>query len=185
MGQFDGVIADIFLVAVTFPILLAIAIAILRYRLYDIDIIIRRTIQYGLLTGLLVGMYFLGVVLFQQLFRSFSGQSSSFAVVLTTLAIAALFNPLRQQLQSWIDSRFYREKYDAQHALDVFISTARDEVNIDQLSAELVRVAKEAMKPEYISIWLRPQTNSLGHEYAGLLAPVQAETEISKEMVGE
>jgi hypothetical protein len=167
IGQLDGVIADVLLVAVTLPIPIAMAIAILRYRLYDIDIIIRRTLLYGLLTGLLVGLYFLGVVLFQQLFRSFSGQSSSFAVVLTTLAIAALFNPLRLRLQTLIDSRFYREKYDAQHALDKFIATARDEVDLDQLSAQLVRVANDSMKPEHISVWFRPQSIPFQQEDEG------------------
>ena len=154
--------------------------AIMRYRLYEIDIIIRRTLQYGLLTGLLVGIYFLGVVLFQQIFRSFSGQSSSFAIVLTTLAIAALFNPLRQQLQTWIDSRFYREKYDAQQALDSFISTARDDVDLDQLSVELVRVANNAMKPKHISIWLRPQNNRFQQENSDHPAPVRAESLVDR-----
>jgi hypothetical protein len=173
VGQFDGVIADVLLVAVTLPIPIGMAIAILRYRLYDIDIIIRKTLLYGLLTGLLVGLYFLGVVLFQQLFRSFSGQSSSFAVVLTTLAIAALFNPLRQRLQTLIDSRFYRKKYDAQHALDTFISTARDDVDLDQLSTQLVRVASDAMKPQHISLWLRPQGNPMRHKAEDHLASLQ------------
>jgi hypothetical protein len=157
VGQFEEALADILLVAVTLPSLIAIALAILRYRLYEIDIIIRKTLIYGLLTGVLVFLYFIGVVLLQALFRSLTGQSSSLAIVLTTLAITAMFNPLRQRFQSLIDLRFYRHKYDAQQALDTFVSAARKELDLTQLTEELTGVVTDSLKPQFISIWLQPQ----------------------------
>ena len=110
-----------------------------------------------MLTGILVFLYFIGVVLLQELFRSLTGQSSSLAVVLTTLAVTALFNPLRRRLQSLIDLRFYRHKYDAQHALDIFVSAAREELDLTQLTEELIGVVTDSLKPQHISIWLQPQ----------------------------
>ena len=133
----------------------AIAIAILRYRLYDIDVIIRKTLLYGALTGLLALVYFGSVVLLQGLFEALTGQSSPIVIVISTLLIAALFIPLRRRLQRAIDRRFYRQKYDAQQVLAQFAKTARDEVELEALTAELARVTRETVQPESLTIWLR------------------------------
>jgi MFS family permease len=133
---------------------IAIVIAILRYRLYDIDLLIRRTLQYSMLTGLLALFYFGSVVLLQRLFSEVGGQPPPAIVVLSTLLIAALFNPLRRYLQNLIDRRFYRRKYDAELALAQFAITARDEVDQENLTAALVGVIQETVQPENASLWL-------------------------------
>jgi hypothetical protein len=133
----------------------ATGVAIFRYRLYDIDRIINRTLVYGALTGVLVAVYVGGVVLLQTLFRSLTGGESTLAVVASTLAIAALFHPLRRRIQAFIDRRFYRERYDATKTLDVFSSKLRDETDLDVLAGHLVGVVRETVQPDRASLWLR------------------------------
>ena len=134
----------------------AIGFAVLKYRLYDIDIIINRAVVYGPLTATLVALYFGGIVVLQRFFVLLSGQQSTLAVVASTLLIAALFIPLRRRIQSFIDRRFYRRKYDARKTLEAFSSKLRDETDIDALNDDLVGVVRETMQPTHVSLWLRP-----------------------------
>ncbi len=135
---------------------LAIANAILRYRLYDIDIIIRRTLSYSILTAVLALVYFGGIVLLQYVFVGLLGSDESpFITVLSTLSIAALFNPLRSRIQEFIDRSFFRSNYDAEKALTDFASIARNEVDMVQLSGSLLSVVESTMQPEQTSLWLR------------------------------
>jgi len=136
-------------------------IAILKYRLYDIDIIINRTLVYGSLTIMLAVLYFAGVVGTQYFFRAVTGQERlpQLAVVASTLAIAAMFNPLRRRIQSFIDRRFYRRKYDAAKTLEAFSSKLRDETDLGTLSDNLISAVRETMQPEHVSLWLRPNTS--------------------------
>ena len=134
----------------------SIAIAILRYRLYDIDILIRRTLQYSVLTGLLALTYFGSIVVLQSLFTAVTGQQSAAVIVISTLAIAALFVPLRNRVQDAIDRRFYRKKYDAAKVIADFAATCRDETDLDKLTARLVEVVEETMQPESVTLWLKP-----------------------------
>jgi len=146
---------------------IAAGIAILRYRLYDIDLIINRTLVYGVLTLSLVLIYFGGVVLTQATLRTVSGQESSLAVVASTLVIAALFNPLRRRIQGFIDRRFYRRKYDARKTLEAFSARLREETDLDRLGGELISVVRETMQPQHASLWLRPSLGGRGSESNG------------------
>jgi hypothetical protein len=135
---------------------IAMGVAITRYRLYDIDIIINRTLVYGSLTAMLVALYFVGIVVLQRVFVLLTSEKSTLAVVASTLLIAALFNPLRRRIQSFIDRRFYRRKYDAAKTLQGFSAQLRDETDLDALSDDLVGVVRETMQPAHVSLWLRP-----------------------------
>ncbi len=138
---------------------LGLAMAVLRYRLFDIEVIIRRTTAYAILTALLALVYFGSIIILQQVLTPLTGDSAP-AVVLSTLLIAALFLPLRRRVQSVIDRRFFRRKYDAEKTLAAFAATARNETDLDALTAELARVIQETMQPEHVSVWLRPVENS-------------------------
>jgi len=137
---------------------IAVGFAVLKYRLYDIDIIINRTLVYVSLTLMLALVYFGGVTATQAIFRTLTGQEQQpqLAIVVSTLVIAGLFNPLRRRIQSFIDRRFYRKKYDARKTLEGFSARLRDETNLGALSDELVGVVRETMQPVHASLWLRP-----------------------------
>jgi hypothetical protein len=151
---------------------IAMGIAILKYRLYEIDTLINRTLVYGALTALLAAGYVATIMVlqgisslvFQVPFRVFLGQESALATVAATLAMAALFNPLRHRLQSFIDRRFYRRKYDARKTLEAFSSQLRNESDLEALSNDLVGVVRETMQPAHVSLWLRPDTASKGRQ---------------------
>jgi hypothetical protein len=140
---------------------IAIGIAILRYRLYDIDRIINRTLVYGLLTTLLGGVYAAMVVVLGQLFGGVGGDPPSWAVAGATLAVAALFQPARHRIQAVVDRRFNRRKYDATKTVEAFTIRLRDEVDLDTLSAELLAVANQTMQPTVAWLWLRPSTERM------------------------
>ena len=137
---------------------IAIGIAILRYRLYEIDRIINRTLVYGALSATLVALYFGGIVMLQRVFVLLTGQQSTLAVVASTLLIAALFTPLRRRIQAFIDRRFYRSKYDARKTLQAFSAQLRNETDLEALSDDLVGVVRETVQPAHVSLWLRPET---------------------------
>jgi hypothetical protein len=140
----------------------AIGFAVLKYRLYEIDILINRTLVYGSLTVLLALVYFGGVAATQTIFRVLTGQQEQpqLAIVVSTLVIAALFNPLRKRIQSFIDRRFYRRKYDAAKTMEHFSSKLREETDLEALKGDLIGVVKETMQPAHVSLWLRPDTEA-------------------------
>jgi hypothetical protein len=143
---------------------IAMGIAITRYRLYEIDTLINRTLVYGLLTATLVALYFAAIVVLQRVFVVLTGEQSTLAVVASTLLIAALFNPLRRSIQSFIDRRFYRTKYDTRNTLEAFSGKLRDETDLDALTNDLVGVVRETMQPAHVSLWLRSETASKGRQ---------------------
>ena len=136
----------------------AVGIAILKYRLYEIDTLINRTLVYGSLTATLVALYFGGIVVLQGLFVALTSEQSTLAVVASTLLIATLFNPLRRRIQAFIDRRFYRSKYDARKTLEDFSQQLRNETHLKALRGDLVGVVRETMQPAHVTLWLRPHT---------------------------
>jgi hypothetical protein len=150
----NAVFAVAFLAFIGVPV--AAGFAILRYRLYEIDLLINRTLVYVPLTAMLALVYAGGVVGLQYVFRAFTGQESTLAIVASTLAIAALFSPLRQRLQALVDRRFYRRKYNAAKTLEAFSTRLRDETELDALSRDVVGLVRHTMQPAHVSLWLRP-----------------------------
>jgi hypothetical protein len=148
----------------SFP--LAVGIAVLRYRLFDIDVIINRTLVYGGLTATLGLAYFGGVTVSEMIFRAFTGREEQpqLAIVISTLVIAALFTPLRRRIQSFIDRSFYRRKYDARKTLEDFSAQLRNETDLKALSDDLVGVVRETMQPAHVSLWLRSETAQKGKQ---------------------
>jgi hypothetical protein len=150
---------------------LSIGVAVLRSRLFDVDVLINRTLVYVVLSATLAAVYFGGIVLLQRIFSGFTGEERSpqLAIVASTLAIAALFDPLRRRIQSLIDRRFYRRKYDARKTLESFSAKLRNETDLDALSEDLVSAVREAVQPAYASLWLRPraEANRSMKEWAG------------------
>jgi hypothetical protein len=144
----------------------AIGFAVLKYRLYDIDVVINLTLVYGSLTAALVAVYFGGVATTQTILRAFTGQTEQpqLAIVVSTLVIAALFNPLRRRIQSFIDRRFYRSKYDARKTLEAFSARLRDETDLETLNNNLAGVIRETMQPAHVSLWLRPARHPKGEQ---------------------
>jgi predicted transcriptional regulator len=153
------VVLNWFLGLILLSLPISIGFAILRYKLWDIDIIIRRTLVWSAMTIFLGGVYFGGVTLLQSIFTAMSGQQSPLAIVLSTLAIAALFNPLRKRIQEFVDRRFYRRKYNADQALASFAALAREEVDLEEITARLLLVVGETVQPEQVSLWLKPIGN--------------------------
>ena len=143
---------------------ISMGIAVTRYRLYEIDLLINRTLVYGSLTAMLVALYFVGIVVLQRVFVFLTGEQSTLAVVASTLLIAALFTPLRRRIQSFIDRRFYRRKYNAAKTLEAFSAQLRDETDLEALNNDLVGVVRETMQPAHVSLWLRPETTQKGKQ---------------------
>lgn len=159
--QLPGVVGDLALAWLLIGLPTAIGVAVLKYRLYDIDVVINRTLVYGILTVSLVAVYLGSVVGLQRLFSPVVGEGNQLAVVASTLLIAALFGPLRRRVQGFIDRRFYRRKYDAKRTLEEFGARLRNETDLDELGDDLISVAREALQPAHVSLWLRGPENGM------------------------
>jgi len=155
-AEWLGWISSVLVIVSIVALPIAMSIAILRYRLYQIDRLINRTLVYGSLTAILALVYFCAIVVLQRILNFVTGHESTLTIVASTLLIAALFTPLRHRTQSFIDRRFYRSKYDARKTLEVFSVRLRNETNLDALHDDLVDVVKETMQPTHVTLWLRP-----------------------------
>jgi hypothetical protein len=158
VGYLPEIVSNVLFGVVLIALPTAIGIAVLRYRLYDIDLVINRTLVYGPLTAMLALFYLGGVVSMQYAFRTLTGQESQVAIVASTLTIAALFNPLRRRVQGFVDRRFYRRKYDARKTLETFSAKLKDETDLEALNNDLVGVVRETMQPAHASLLLSPDT---------------------------
>jgi hypothetical protein len=158
LSGYEGIFGELAWALAPLSLPLSAGIAILKYRLYEIDLIINRTLVYGSLTAVLAVSYEGGIVALQHVFRFVSAQESEVAVVATTLVIAAMFEPLRRRIQEFVDRRFYRSKYDARKTLESFNARLRNETDLNALSNDLVRVCRDTMQPQHVSLWLRPET---------------------------
>jgi hypothetical protein len=161
-----GALWNVLFVLAFVALYVGVGIAVLMYRVYDIDLLINRTLVYATLTGTLALVYFGSVTATQALFRTITVQQElpQLVVVTSTLVIAALFNPLRRRIQAFIDRRFYRRKYDARKTLESFSATLRDETDLEALNEDLVGVVRETMQPAYVSLWMRPDTVQKGEQ---------------------
>ncbi len=153
--------ATVALSIVILAVPVTMGVAILRYRLYDIDLVINRTLVYGALTATLAVMYVVVVVSLQYAFRVLTGEGSQLVIVASTLGIAAAFHPLRRRIQDFVDRLFYRKRYDAANTLGTFSAKLRDETDLDALSDDMVAVVRETMQPKHVSLWLR-ESNDRG-----------------------
>jgi hypothetical protein len=160
IGALVGFLGNLLWIIVPASLPIAVGIAILRYRLYDIDLLINRTLVYGTLTILLAGVYAGTIVLLQEVFRARTGQQSGLAIVASTLVIAALFNTFRRHIRACIDRRFYRRKYDARKTLESFSTKLRNETDVEALNNDLISVVRETMQPAHVSLWLSPDRNA-------------------------